>query len=290
MRAVAITGASGFLGRALVSSLSEAGLRVIAIVRGDRGAALVRGRSAAVAVATLGDDPPALLFEGVDGVIHAAHDLRPGSFERNVQGTRLFAEAARRSGVGRQLFLSSYSAHPQATTEYGRTKFALEQFFLENEGLVVRPGLVVGPGGLFGRILSLLRRVPLVPLPDGGVQSLPVVGLRDFLAATQVFLEGPPSKPIDLFHPVQPTLKEVVACSLRLLDRRPPVFAIPSRPVLGFLRFLEALRIPLPVRSENLEGLLTNQSLSRETSLSRFVSSPLGLEEMLRDALASASS
>lgn len=290
MKAVAITGASGFLGGALMGHLSARGIPVVAIVHRERSVARVRSGCVRVAVVPLGESPPDEALEGVGAIVHAAHDFRPGSLERNVAGTRLLVQAAVRRGVRQQVFLSSQSAHARAATEYGRTKVLLEKVFLEIGGVIVRPGLVVGAGGLFGRILSFLRHAPVVPLPNGGSQKVSVLGLRDFLLAGERLIEGPVSGVLDLFHPTSPTLREVIECCLGLLRRHPPVLSIPSGPVLAFLDLLEASRIPLPFRSENLRGLLESQPVSRETNLLELVQNPLGLEEMVRDALASSHS
>lgn len=287
MKPVAITGASGFLGGALVVHLSTRGFPVVAIVHRERSVGRIRSRCFRTAVVPLGEGPPDQVFEGVGAIIHAAHDFRSGSLERNVAGTRLLVQAAGRCDVKQQLFLSSQSAHARAATEYGRIKVILEETFLGIGGVIIRPGLVVGDGGLFGRILSFLRHAPFVPLPNGGLQRLSVLGLRDFLIASERLIEEPVSGIIDLFHPTRPTLREAVKCCLRLLQRDPPVLSIPSGPVLAVLKLLEGSRIPLPFRSENLRGLLDSQPVFRQTNLLELVQNPLGLEEMVRDALAS---
>src|SRR6266511_4375276 len=80
------------------------------------------------------------------------------------------------------------SARPDAISAYGRTKFLAEQELLSLDGLriiILRPGLVVGPGGhgLFGRLVSSVMKLPLVPLPDGGRGLIQPIQVDDLCEA-----------------------------------------------------------------------------------------------------------
>ena len=48
-------------------------------------------------------------------------------------------------------FFSSYSAHDQSDSLYGKTKYLIEQKF-KNKIKIVRPGLVIGNGGTYKNI------------------------------------------------------------------------------------------------------------------------------------------
>src|SRR6185437_10369822 len=84
-----------------------------------------------------------------DIVIHAAHDFTRGAMDRNLELTHAAFASAKKCGVKRQIFLSSYSARADAESEYGQTKYRLEQTFLDAGETVLRLGLVIGNGGLF---------------------------------------------------------------------------------------------------------------------------------------------
>ncbi len=77
----------------------------------------------------LGEGFEGSMFAGMDVVIHCAHDFQKGALRRNIEGTLALAEAAKHQQVSKQIFVSSLSARPDAQTEYGKTKYAIEQVF-----------------------------------------------------------------------------------------------------------------------------------------------------------------
>jgi nucleoside-diphosphate-sugar epimerase len=175
---IAITGASGFVGRALVAATQEAGHAVDALSRAD-GADY--------------EDAKALArtFFGADVVVHLAaraHRRGPSQdFDCNVRSTRAVAVAARAAGVGRLVFVSSIGVngnvtHGAAFTEadapapseaYARSKLQAEAA-VKSAGLewvIVRPPLVYGahaPGN-FGRLVRAVARN--WPLPLGAIDN-----------------------------------------------------------------------------------------------------------------------
>ena len=237
-----ITGIHGFLGRAMAEHFRARGHEV----RGS-------GRSGAV-VLRLGEPFNSAVFEGSDVVIHAAHDFTPGARETNLHGTQAWFEAA---AGARQVLLSSYSARPDATSEYGATKYALEKMFLEAGQAVVRPGLVIGEGGLFAKQRAALRRTPIVPLVGGGKSPVAVVSVRHFVEAMTVLVEKGRGGAFNLFYEPMPSAREFVRA---VKGGRGWVLPVPLGLALGAARLVEALRLPLPVNSGQVRALAENAS------------------------------
>jgi len=203
---VLVTGATGFLGRALCSRLESMEVEVRAAARTP-----AEGPWSTFMPLDLPNAVPAELFDGVDvvyhlaGVAHAiAADVQAQAYDAvNARGTAELSQKARAAGVRRFVFMSSVKAlgepgedmvredqESSATDPYGRSKRAGEVAALglhsaDFQVVVLRPTLVYGPGAK-GNLESLLRfvrggrRPPLPALKNR--RSL--VGVNDLTTAT----------------------------------------------------------------------------------------------------------
>jgi NADH dehydrogenase len=152
---------------------------------------------------------------------------------------------------------------------YGRTKAELERRLTEIPGtVIVRPGLVLGNGGIFGRIAAFSRISPLVPLPDGGHGRVPVIEINR-LCDEIIRLVDHPSPPAEnnIFHRHLPTLRDLVLKVAAESGRRPIILNIPVALALPFMRGMERMGLSLPVSADSLEGFVRNQSATHVTTL-----------------------
>lgn len=282
MTTVLITGANGFIARNLAPVLKQAGMRVIGTAR--RGGA-VTGFDA-VYPAGLGDSlQPILAAEPVEAVVHAALDAGPDAYRVNVDGTTRWLDEARAAGARTQILLSTLSAAPDALSDYGRAKYALEGRFIAAGGIVFRLAVVIGEGGMFARMRRSIQRAPVVPLLDGGQQPVYVLGidflcavLRDALAAGGAGLAG---RAWNLQQPRRYTLREVTAAIARGCGYRRLLLTVPLRPVLALLLIAEKLPLPrLPITSTNVKGLMQGEGAAPPSDFAHF-----GYPEESLDAL-----
>jgi nucleoside-diphosphate-sugar epimerase len=180
VKTILISGATGFIGRALHGYFSAQGHRVIGLVRTKTEAFESR-------VFDLREkNIPVDLFENVDVFIHAAYVKQTGkedTYSINVDGSLRLFEAAAGSGVKQLVFISSLAAHEGALSVYGRQKFAIEQRAQQAGYTVIRPGLVLGHGGLFASLAAHLEKSNKIPLVGGGNQPLQTVHISDLVQA-----------------------------------------------------------------------------------------------------------
>ncbi len=173
MKRLAITGATGFVGSAVIAAASEHDLR--ALTRREQsareGMEWVRG--------TLSDEEALRdLIQGTNAVIHIAgltNAPDTAEFEiANVTGTANVIAATQAVGVKRFVFVSSLSAREPQLSAYGASKARAEEL-VQASGLdwtIVRPPAVYGPRD--GEMFELFRSAKwgVVPLPPGGATSI----------------------------------------------------------------------------------------------------------------------
>jgi nucleoside-diphosphate-sugar epimerase len=164
---ILITGANGFVGRNIAKVLKDSGFYLVGISRRDAAATLEHFDE--VFQGRLGE-PLEQVYEThkIHGIIHCAYDKNDTENIVNTRGTRLWAEQAAKHNVNLQVFISSISARPGAISPYGKSKFELEQWFIQNNHICFRLGLVIGDGGLFKTLVGLLKKFPVFPLIDRG--------------------------------------------------------------------------------------------------------------------------
>jgi dihydroflavonol-4-reductase len=223
---VAVTGATGFLGLALVERLRAEGHEVSALVRAGAAPAARDALARLGACAVPGDlfDAAALraLAGGADLVVHSAavigyrRRLVPAMRRTNVEGTRQVLDAVRVAGAGRLLHVSSIAAvgiSPSRTlldedtpynaaclrAAYFDTKHAAEALVLDaaREGLdavVVNPAAIYGPSlvpGNSSRLVAQIAAGRLRAAPEGGINVVPLATVLDgVLAAARLGRSG----------------------------------------------------------------------------------------------------
>ena len=175
MSLLAITGATGFVGSAVLDAALAQGHQVRALARRDQtaraGVEWVRGDL---------DDAAALaaLVAGADAVIHVAgltNTPDPAEFEAaNVTGTANVIVAMKGASVKRLVFVSSLSARMPGLSAYGASK-AKAEGLVEASGLdwtTVRPPGVYGPRDVDYLEMFRTAKLGFVPLPPGGASSI----------------------------------------------------------------------------------------------------------------------
>jgi hypothetical protein len=99
-------------------------------------------------------------------LIHLAHD-RSRSIEESISDTKALLNGY----SGFSILLSSTSAHANSSSNYGRSKFFMEQIFIEKNGAIIKAGLICGSitNRFLEAITKKLRTYKFVVLPYRGL-------------------------------------------------------------------------------------------------------------------------
>lgn len=182
---VAVTGADGFVGQALMLRLLEVPTPVVGLVRD----------ASSMAVRVVSGPLDSLAAQSALGrsecVVHLAGGLRPrpgDSLEAaNVETARALAHAVKRTGVRRIIYLSCVGATPGSHNRYRAAK-GIAEWELRNTGcdlIVLRCTHIVGPPKSPGAFASSLlqRRGHPVWVPGNGSQLIAPVAIEDVVTA-----------------------------------------------------------------------------------------------------------
>lgn len=172
---IALTGATGFVGHAVLDAALAAGYAVRALTRRDQA-----GRGDVHWVRGDLSDTASLseLTRGVEATIHVAgvtNASEPAGFEEgNVAGTLNLIETVVAKGIPRFVHVSSLSAREPELSAYGASKARAEKLLMASplDWTIVRPPAIYGPHDK--EIFELFRaaRWGVVPTPSEGRTSM----------------------------------------------------------------------------------------------------------------------
>ncbi len=195
---VLITGASGFIGRALCVYLRGRGYAVRALTRASSSWTDLDGVERVI-----GDmqDLESLkaATSGVDWVAHlaAAKSDEADSDKTNVLGARNLLDACRASGVGFIVNVSTQSAKLQRKGTYALTKHAADETFRESGFPVttLRSSLVYGDltGGVFASLVKFAK-LPIIPVMGAGTAPHWPIHVEDLGRAIEIAAMRPSTR------------------------------------------------------------------------------------------------
>lgn len=170
---VAVTGATGFVGRSVVRALLDRGHRVRALSRTPEKAAEVLPTTADGMEVVIGDARNAEALEqlaaGAGAYINLLGIIRERRGQRfsqiHVEATRSGLAAAQKAGARRFVQMSALGVSDEGRTPYQKTKWEAEQLVVASgmDWTIFRPSLIHGPAGEFTQMMASWARGTIAP-------------------------------------------------------------------------------------------------------------------------------
>jgi uncharacterized protein YbjT (DUF2867 family) len=198
-----ITGATGYIGRHLVSRLIERGERPRCLVRDIKRAEsiLPADKVELVLGATTLSTSLEAAVRNIETIVHAGFvtadhkQVVSNEYEKtNVQGTANLIRAAKAAGVKRIVEISGLGTKPDKPGSYMQGRYLAEKMLVDS-GLnwtIIRPSVLFGRDAPFIKGLAdLIRTAPVLPLIGGGKTMFQPIYVEDVITVIIKVLEDP---------------------------------------------------------------------------------------------------
>lgn len=290
---ILVTGGTGFIGRALVPKLVEAGNQVRLLIRpAKRTPEVPKGVPVQIAVSSVTDARGLRsAMSGMEVVIHLASVERQGAYADlmriDIEGTRLVARIAKESGIQRLVFVSHLGADRFSAFPVSKAKGLAEEA-IRTSGLnytIFRSGIAFGEGdSLTSGIAQLLVAIPLLFIvPGDGKTLLQPIWVEDLATVITWAIEDPNTlnQIYEIGGPEMLSFCEVVETVMEVMGKHKRFFYLPPPLLRGITIFLETSLPRSPVSVFWLDYLAVNHTCPIDTLPRVFQLKPSRLSQRL---------
>lgn len=281
-----VTGGSGFLGTFVLRAALAAGHDVMALARSPSSADIVEQQGA---VALYGDLDDARSLDNAFGrAVTAGAEILVNLASLGFGHAPTIVAAAEEVGLRRAIFVSTTAVTTALPAPSKAVRLSAERTICESEldWTILRPTMIYGAAGdrNMSRLLALLRRAPVVPVPGGGKRLQQPVHVQDLaravLAATSELSIG---RIYDVAGPHAMTFRELLREAGAAVGKQPRLLSVPLIPSIWALRAYERA-IPRPrVKAEQLERLSEDKAFDISAAVADLDYQPRSFRSGVRD-------
>jgi uncharacterized protein YbjT (DUF2867 family) len=282
-----VTGGSGFLGGYVLREAAARGHEVAALARSQTAAGTVTALGARPVLGDLTDARSlvgAFTAAGCDALINLA-SLGFGH-------ASVIIGTAERAGIKRAVFLSTTAVITALPAGSKRVRLAAEESIRGSslDWTILRPTMIYGDPGdrNLSRLLPLLCRVPVLPVPGGRHLQQPVhaADVADAVLAAAERHEAA-LHTYDVAGPEPLTFTELLQTAARTVASRTRFVPVPLSPVIAAVRGYELLSRNPRIRAEQVRRLAEDKAYSIKDAMCDLGYAPRSFAEGIRaEALA----
>ena len=263
-----VTGGSGFLGEYVLREAARRGHETVALARSDTAARAVAGFGASPVSCDLGQaDRLSAVFAAArcDALVNLA-SLGFGHAPAIIAATE-------QAGIGRAIFVSTTAVTTTLPAPSKQIRLAAERQirYSRLQWTIIRPTMIYGAAGdrNLSRLLRLLSRTRLFPVPGGGRHLQQPVHVTDVADAVLSALERPAAVGMiyDVAGPEPMTFAALLQTCARAVASRTRFVPVPLSPVIALASGFERVSQHPPIRAEQLRRLAEDKAFAIETAV-----------------------
>ncbi len=282
---VLITGAGGLIGLGLASHIKNHtdGVKITGVTSSKKNI----NNFDNVITALLGQ-PMNIPKQEYDAIVHCAFDKNEKSNILNTSGTIKWADEAEKAGIKVQIFMSSISSQSDFLSSYGSSKKQLEKWFLSKGHYVLRLGLVIANGGMFGRLVNSISASPVIPLIGGGKYMIFPTDPEMIFDLVKRIIERdiiqPDKTGFNLQFKKGVRLKNILQILKHRTGKRPILIPVPYFLAYSLLKIAGLFKfLKMDIDTGNLKGMKWNSRISMRSDIYHLGYSERSLSEMIKN-------
>jgi uncharacterized protein YbjT (DUF2867 family) len=244
---VAVIGGSGFVGRATIEKLAQAGKQIIVLCRNSDRAKFLKpmgriGQITIVAGDALDDAALETVLAPADAVVNMVGILAESGAQKfgalQAELPQRIGQMAARHHHQAVVHLSAIGADAKSASRYAQTKAAGEAGLKAAfpKAVILRPSVIFGPrDNFFNRFATMAQIAPALPLPSGGHMRMQPVYVEDVASAILAGLgiggadlkKRPTGQIYELGGPDICSFRQLMALTLQYSQRRRLLVPVP---------------------------------------------------------------
>jgi len=278
---VFVTGGTGFSGSRVVPLLLTSGYQLRCLYRATTDRSILPQPGIEWAQGDLADwESLSAGMRGADALVNIA-SLGFGHADS-------ILKAATAAGIQRAIFISTTAIFTQLNADSKKVRVAAE-LAIEASSLkytILRPTMIYGSDRdrNISRLIRWLRDWPLFPVFGDGNYLQQPIHVDDVAQAIISCLaaENTIRKSYNIAGRRSLTYNQVIDTIAKQLNISVWKVHLPSKPIVGMLRFFEQIHIPFPIKAEQVLRLGENKEFSYVEAQNDFGFSPFSFEEGLK--------
>ena len=288
---IAVTGATGFVGRHLVERLLRENHEITILSHSHHGEELF-GKQVRVVRGSV-EDRSALeqLCSGNHAVFHLVGiiaETKAKTFDKTVtEATRQLVDTCQRQKVSKIVYLSAMGTSAHSRTKYHQSKYQAEQAVILSglDCVIFRPSIIYGPGdGFVNTFVRLIRWSPFIPVIGSGKYRLQPIFIDDLTEALAhcLILPEASGEIIELGGPEKLEFLQILHIIKRILNKRRVNIRLPLLLMNSVAFIMEKLLNPAPLTRDQISMLLEENVGDIKEMKRIFHIEPVKLEDGLR--------